>query len=211
MKLSVPMKPSLLALSVFSVLSAPSLAQQEEQTANEDKKKAQDIEQIQVTGRSVSYANNATAEEMKLQQTSMTSALAVVDNLPGVLINEGDPFGSDEWSTSISMRGFSIDLSQQQIGMTVDGISNGNSNYGGGTKANRFIDTENLQGVDVSQGTSDISSRSHEALGGTLDFRTIDPGFEEKAVVSATLGENNAQKIYARYETGELAREHTVG
>ncbi|ASG66412.1 TonB-dependent receptor [Idiomarina piscisalsi] len=207
MKLSVPMKPSLLALSVFSVLSAPTLAQQEEQTANDDKKKAQDIEQIQVTGRSVSYANNATAEEMKLQQTSMTSALAVVDNLPGVLINEGDPFGSDEWSTSISMRGFSIDLSQQQIGMTVDGISNGNSNYGGGTKANRFIDTENLQGVDVSQGTSDISSRSHEALGGTLDFRTIDPGFEEKAVVSATLGENNAQKIYARYETGELARD----
>jgi hypothetical protein len=207
MKLSVPMKPSLLALSVFSVLSAPTLAQQEEQTANDDKKKAQDIEQIQVTGRSVSYANNATAEEMKLQQTSMTSALAVVDNLPGVLINEGDPFGSDEWSTSISMRGFSIDLSQQQIGMTVDGIANGNSNYGGGTKANRFIDTENLQGVDVSQGTSDISSRSHEALGGTLDFRTIDPGFEEKAVVSATLGENNAQKIYARYETGELARD----
>ena len=207
MKLSVPMKPSLLALSVFSVLSAPTLAQQEEQTANDDKKKAEDIEQIQVTGRSVSYANNATAEEMKLQQSSMTSALAVIDNLPGVLINEGDPFGSDEWSTSISMRGFSIDLSQQQIGMTVDGIANGNSNYGGGTKANRFIDTENLQGVDVSQGTSDISSRSHEALGGTLDFRTIDPGFEEKAVVSATLGENNAQKIYARYETGELARD----
>ena len=206
MKLYAPMKPSLLALSVLSAVSTTALAQQDEQTSDDENNKEK-MEQIQVTGRSVSYANNATAEEMKMQQTSMTSALSVIDNLPGVLVNEGDPFGSDEWSTSISMRGFSIDLSQQQIGMTIDGISNGNSNYGGGTKANRFIDTENLQGVEVSQGTSDISSRSHEALGGTLNFTTIDPGFEERTVVSTTLGENNAQKIFARYETGEIARD----
>ena len=68
---------------------------------------------------------------MKKQQTPMTSALSIIDNLPGVLVNEGSPFGSDEWSTSISIRGFTLDLESQQIGMTVDGISNGNSNYGG--------------------------------------------------------------------------------
>ncbi|PPT05828.1 TonB-dependent receptor [Geitlerinema sp. FC II] len=38
--------------------------------------------------------------------------------------------------------------------MTVDGIANGNSNYGGGAKANRYIDTENVKGVEVSQGTA---------------------------------------------------------
>ena len=208
MKTYVPMKQSLIALSVLSALSAtslPAMAQDtQDQQAEEEKEQ---MEAIVVTGRSVSYANNAASAEMKKQQTSMTSALAMVDNLPGVLVNEGDPFGSDEWSTSISIRGFQLDLESQQIGMTVDGISNGNSNYGGGTKASRYIDTENLRGTEVSQGTADISSRSNEALGGTLNFTTIRPAYEEQFTVSTTIGEHNAQKLYARYDTGEIAKD----
>ncbi|PWW36443.1 outer membrane receptor protein involved in Fe transport [Idiomarina loihiensis] len=208
MKTYVPMKQSLIALSVLSALSAtslPAMAQDNQNQQAEEEK--EQMEAIVVTGRSVSYANNAASAEMKKQQTPMTSALAMVDNLPGVLVNEGDPFGSDEWSTSISIRGFQLDLESQQIGMTVDGISNGNSNYGGGTKASRYIDTENLRGTEVSQGTSDISSRSNEALGGTLNFTTIRPAYEEQFTVSTTIGEHNAQKVYARYDTGEIAKD----
>jgi len=194
---------SKLALSVSvamgtCALMAPALA------ADESK---ESMESITVVGRSVSYANNQTSDEMMKQQTSMTSVLAAIDNLPGVLINEGDTFGADDWSTSISIRGFQVDLSQQQIGMTVDGIANGNSNYGGGAKANRYIDTENLARVDVSQGTADIASRSHEALGGTLDFVTLMPGVDERLVVSATLAEFDGRKFFARYETGEIAKD----
>lgn len=190
---------SLLALAVFSALaSSPVMAQETEEVK-------QDIEEVTVVGRSVSYANNATDDAMIKQQSSLTSVLAAVDNLPGVLINEGDTFGSDDWSTSISIRGFQVDLSQQQIGITVDGIANGNSNYGGGAKANRFIDTENLRAVEVSQGTADVASRSNEALGGTLNFTTINPGTEEQLIVSATTGDFGAQKTYMRLETGELA------
>lgn len=168
---------------------------------------AENMEAITVIGRSVSYANNQTSDEMLKQQTSMTSVLAAIDNLPGVLINEGDTFGADDWSTSISIRGFQVDLSQQQIGMTIDGIANGNSNYGGGAKANRYIDTENLARVDVSQGTADIASRSHEALGGTLDFMTLMPGVDERLVVSTTLAEFDGRKFFLRYEAGEIAKD----
>lgn len=209
MNTNLPMKRSLIALSIvsaFSTLSLSAVAQEttDQQNAEEE---SEQFESIRVMGRSVSYANNTSSEEMQLQQTSMTSALSSINNLPGVLVNEGDPFGSDEWSTSVSIRGFQLDLESQQIGMTVDGIANGNSNYGGGTKANRFIDTENLRASEVSQGTADISSRSHEALGGTLNFTSIDPTFEEKFTVSTTWGEHNAQKLYARYDTGEIARD----
>lgn len=208
MKTYVPMKQSLIALSVLSALSATSLPVMAQDSQNQQaEEEKEQMEAIVVTGRSVSYANNASSAEMKKQQTPMTSALAMVDNLPGVLVNEGDPFGSDEWSTSISIRGFQLDLESQQIGMTVDGISNGNSNYGGGTKASRYIDTENLRGTEVSQGTSDISSRSNEALGGTLNFTTIRPAYEEQFTVSTTIGEHNAQKVYARYDTGEIAKD----
>ncbi|WP_440056922.1 TonB-dependent receptor domain-containing protein (plasmid) [Pseudoalteromonas sp. T1lg65] len=170
----------------------------------EEKKQDDTIEEVTVVGQSVSFANNATSDEMVKQQASMTSALAVIDNLPGVLINEGDTFGSDDWSTTVSIRGFQLSLDEQQIGITIDGIANGNSNYGGGAKANRYIDTENLGAVQVSQGTADIASRSNEALGGTLNFTTIDPSENQGLTLSITAGDFEAKKYFARYETGEV-------
>ncbi len=186
-----------LAMAVVTALAAQSTWAQEDPAAGS-------LEVVTVVGKSVSYANNDVSTEMIEQQSTITSVLAVIDNLPGVLINEGDTFGSDDWSTTVSIRGFQLSLDEQQIGTTADGIPNGNSNYGGGAKANRYIDTENLLGATVSQGTADIASRSHEALGGTINFTTIDPGEEEKLVISYTTGDFDAQKYYARYETGEL-------
>ncbi len=194
---------NLVSLSVLAALASPAYAQEPSQTAPA----AEEIEEITVVGRSVSYANNASSDEMQKQQANLSSVLAVVDNLPGVLINEGDTFGADDWSTSIVIRGFQVNLNEQQIGMMVDGIANGNSNYGGGAKANRYIDTENMQGVEVSQGTADIASRSHEALGGTINFTTLNPGMDQKLVTSFTAGEFDASKYYVRYETGEIFKD----
>ncbi|WP_249348266.1 TonB-dependent receptor plug domain-containing protein [Pseudoalteromonas aurantia] len=115
------------------------------------------MEEVAVVAQSVSFANNATSEEMSKQQAAMTSALAIIDNLPGVLVNEGDTFGSDDWSTTVSIRGFQLSLDEQQIGITIDGIANGNSNYGGGAKANRYIDTENLGTVQVLSMTLNVT------------------------------------------------------
>lgn len=188
-------------LAVLAALSSSSFVSAEEEVNEET------IEEVTVVGRSVSYANNATSKEMFKQQANLSSVLAAVDNLPGVLINEGDTFGADDWSTSIVIRGFQVNLNEQQIGMTVDGIANGNSNYGGGTKANRYIDTENLRGIEVSQGTADIGSRSHEALGGTLNFTTLNPNMEQGLVTSVTVGEFDASKYYVRYDTGEIFKD----
>jgi outer membrane receptor protein involved in Fe transport len=199
MKLKFAMTP--MALSV--ALAAGATAVNAQENAEQEDKLAM-LEEVMVVGRSVSYANNAASQEMKAAQSNMTSVLAVIDNLPGVLVNEGDTFGTDDWSTTISIRGFQVNLSEQQLGITVDGIANGNSNYGGGAKANRYIDTENLETVEVSQGTADVASRSNEALGGTLNFTTRNPGEEEQLVVSYTTGDFEAQKYYVRYETGEL-------
>ena len=92
------------------------------------------IQEVTVTAKPTSYANNVIEPAMLEQQSSVSSVLSI-DNLPGISINEGDAFGGDDWSTTITMRGFSIDGNQQQLGMTVDGIPNGGSNYGGGAKS----------------------------------------------------------------------------
>ncbi|MEC7699483.1 MAG: TonB-dependent receptor, partial [Pseudomonadota bacterium] len=90
-------KLSLAVLAALSSMTTPTVAWAEEaERADEER-----IEEITVVGRSVSYANNATSDDMFKQQANLSSVLAAVDNLPGVLINEGDTFGADDWSTSI--------------------------------------------------------------------------------------------------------------
>jgi len=163
------------------------------------------IEEVTVVARrDVVYSNAETTADMERAQTPLTSVLAVVDNLPGVSVQEGDAFGFDDWSTTLSMRGFKVDLDEQQLGITVDGMPNGDSNYGGGAKANRYIDGPNLGGVVVTQGTADIGSRSNEALGGTLDFTTENPRDERTLSLLATRAAFDGEKHYLRYDTGRM-------
>lgn len=164
-----------------------------------------EMDTIVIVGSGKTYSAIETTESMALQQAPITSVLGTVDNLPGVSINEGDAYGFDDWSTSLAVRGFQ----NGQIGLTIDGLPNGGSGYGGGSKANRYIDPLNLQSAEVSQGTSDIASRSNEALGGTINFQTQSPEDERRTRIGATVGEHDARGLYARYDTGLFLNDTT--
>lgn len=186
---------SLLALNLGSMAFAQAVD-------GEPRQYAEAADEIIVIGVGQTYNSNASSEEMALQQAPLTSVLAQIDNLPGVNVTEGDTYGFDDWSTNYTLRGFQTTLGEQQIGLTVDGMPNGDSNYGGGAKANRYIDPQNLAAVEVFQGTADIASRSNEALGGTLNFTTQDPLDEMRVRISGTIGDHDAQRIYGRLDTG---------
>lgn len=200
------MNRRLLTTAIAAISSAGSLASFA-QTDMASGVTAPSIEEVFIVSKKTTYGNSTVTEGMIAQTSPVASVLGAIKTVPGVLINEGDAFGGDDWSTTISIRGFQVNLDEQQLGMTVDGIPNGNSNYGGGAKANRFIDTFNLQGIEVSQGTSDIASRSHEALGGSLDFTTQDPIREERLRVASVIGDFNARKFYTRYDSGEFLQD----
>ena len=150
------------------------------------------------------FARNFVAEPMIRQQSNITAVTSVVDNLPGVSVQEGDAYAFDDWSSNVAMRGFQSTINDVQIGTTIDGFPNGTSDYWSGSKANRFVDPMNLGGVEVSQGTADIASRSVEALGGTFNYLTLDPAAERSHTASVTIGENEGQRFAARVETGSL-------
>lgn len=189
------------AISLATAMGAGHLAAQESgnETSNEK------LEEVVVLGTGTTFNSSAVTEPMLRQQSTITSVNALIDNLPGVSVTEGDTYGFDDWSTNITVRGFTTSLDEQQIGTTIDGIPNGGSGYGGGSKANRFVDPANIGGVEVSQGTSDIASRSHEALGGTIDYRTDDPLDDSRTRAEVSLGEFDAQRLYLRYDTGTFA------
>jgi hypothetical protein len=46
------------------------------------------------------FARNFVAESMIRQQSKITNVTAVVDNLPGVSVQEGDAYGFDDWSST---------------------------------------------------------------------------------------------------------------
>ncbi len=166
-------------------------------------------ESIVVTGQRTTYNNSTTTPEMVEDIAPVSSVLDVIDTLPGVQVQQGDAFGFDDWSTTISVRGFQTNLDQQQVGMTIDGLPNGGSNYGGGSKANRYIDTMNIGAVSVSQGTSDIASRSNEALGGTIDYQTSDPLDARRVRFSGSVGDYQARRYYGRFDTGLIFNDTT--
>jgi len=188
-------KKSLIALAISSAFALNAVAEDVNNEENE-------MEEVSVVAKKLSHANHEVDVKMAQQQSSITSVLALMDNLPGISINEGDAFGGDDWSTSITMRGFSIDGNQQQLGMTIDGIPNGGSNYGGGAKANRYLDSENMETIQVSQGTSDISSASLDALGGTFNFVSAMPEFEKNTKFAMTKGDHDASRYFVRHDTG---------
>ena len=198
MKALRTMQHPLVSACAAAVIAAPFAAAQETESGSA-------LEEIFVTAESLYFGNSAVTESMKLQQSPMTSVNALIDNLPGVSIQEGDTYGFDDWSTTIAVRGFQNSLSDQQIGTTIDGIPNGGSNYGGGAKANRYIDPSNLETVTVSQGTADIASRALDALGGTIDYLSNDPEEEQRIRAQASIGEFDAERYYVRYDTGRFA------
>ncbi len=150
------------------------------------------------------FASNVVSEPMLRQQPLVASIAGVVDNLPGVSVQEGDSYGLDDWSSSVAMRGYQVTITDVQIGTTVDGLPNGTSDYWSGAKAGRLLDPANLGGVEVSQGTADIASLSVEALGGTFHYQSRDPAEARMYAVSATVGEHAAKRFAMSFDTGPI-------
>ena len=171
-----------------------------------------EMEEISIVGEEARiFASNVVAAPMIRQQTPMMNLTSVVDNLPGVSVQEGDAYGMDDWSSNTAMRGFQVTINDSQIGTTIDGFSNGTSDYWSGSKVNRYIDVMNLGNVEVSQGTADIASQSVEALGGTINYTTSDPALERRYTVSATVGEHNGRRAAMRIDTGPLFGKNARG
>ena len=132
-------------VSLLAVLIAPApdaLAEAPQgDTGEAHSSDARTLDQVQVIGQATSYAKTSVRAETLNRQTVMSSVNDALNEVPGVVVSEADATGSSVWGTQISMRGFVTNRDTQQIGTTIDGLPNGGSGYGGGSLANRYIDT----------------------------------------------------------------------
>lgn len=131
-----------------------------------------------------------------------TSAIKVLSTLPGVNYQSSDAFGSYEWATRISVRGFN----QNQMGFTLDGIPLGDMSYANnnGLHISRAISSENLGGSELSQGAGALGTASTSNLGGTIEFTSRAPSTTFGVLGSATYGSYDTQHEFVRLDTGEV-------
>ena len=129
-----------------------------------------------------------------------TSALKVVERLPGVNMQSADPFGTYEWSNRITIRGFQT----QQIGQTFDGITLGDMSYGNfnGLGIGRAIDPDNLGGATVLQGSGALGTSSSNNLGGVVQYTSADALNARTVSLSQMIGDASTRRTSGRFDTG---------
>ncbi|MFM7377145.1 MAG: TonB-dependent receptor [Erythrobacter sp.] len=134
--------------------------------------------------------------------TAGSSPFIALRKLPGVNFQSADPFGTYEWSTRITLRGFN----QNQLGFTLDGVPLGDMSYGNtnGLHISRAIIADNIGQTRVSQGAGALGTASTSNLGGTIEFFSRDPQDELNVAGNLTYGDSNTFRGYATFDTGDL-------
>ncbi|MDR2366031.1 MAG: TonB-dependent receptor [Zoogloeaceae bacterium] len=160
-------------------------------------------EDISVFGQGeVRQVQNITREDLQ-KAVPGANPTKVLEKLPGVHFQSADPLGANEWSSRLTVRGFT----QQYLGYTLDDIPLGDSAYAAhnGLSIGRAIIAENIGRVTLSQGAGALGTPSTSNLGGTVSFHSDDPENTFSARAGLTLGEDNIRRLYARLDTGQFA------
>ncbi len=184
-------------MASVAIASAPAMAQQQNTPAEDEA--AED--EIVVFGQGETrQVQELTSKELLILAPG-TSPLKAIEKLPSVNFQSADPFGTYEWSSRVSIRGFN----QNQLGYTLDGIPLGDSSYGNnnGLHIGRAIISENIGVTRVSQGSGSIGTQATNNLGGTLEFFSGD--FSDGLGVDANLtyGSENTIRGFGRVNFGE--------
>lgn len=147
-------------------------------------------------------AETSVTRAMLESQVAGTNILKAVGQLPGVSFSSSDPLGLDTWGTSVYVRGFF----QDSIGMTLDGVPLNDQTYvsvNGINVADAWI-SDDIQGVEVSQGAGGVDLPGNSSLGGTMRFHTTDPKDKMGAKASQVFGSYGSLRTYVRADSGAL-------
>jgi len=162
-----------------------------------------EVEEITILGQGQARQVQTISGEELTFEVPGASPLKLVERLPSVNLQYADPFGSYEWSTRITIRGFN----QSQLGFTLDEVPLGDMTYGNhnGLHISRAIASENVGQVELAQGAGSLSTASSTNLGGSLKYSSRRPSNEFEFLAALTAGSENTKRAFLRLDTGELS------
>ncbi|QDQ28116.1 TonB-dependent receptor [Chitinimonas arctica] len=130
------------------------------------------------------------------EKTSTANAYQLIDKLPGINAHSQD--GSGLFGGTLTVRGFSA----SQMGFTVNGAP---VNDSGGYEVYpmEYVDSENLEEIFVTQGTTDNDAPHIGATGGNVGLVLQKPQDAFRLRLTQTMGMNSLYKTFARIDTGK--------
>jgi iron complex outermembrane receptor protein len=130
------------------------------------------------------------------------SPYQLIDMLPGINTSSQDATGL--FGGSLTMRGFNSD----QIGFTIDGAPvNDSGNFA--VYPQEYVDSENLEEIFVTQGSTDTDAPHVGATGGNIGIVSNNPTDYFRVKAAQTFGELNMFKSFIRLDTGKFANDTT--
>lgn len=133
-----------------------------------------------------------------VKQAPTLNAFQLVNLLPGANVSSSDPYGLSATS-GITLRG----LGQDQIGVLLEGAPQNDIGYYYAYPS-QFADAENVQQVDLAQGSVNIDAPVVAAAGGLLSLTLDDPKDAPGALVNLSVGSYDERRLFARIDTGTL-------
>ncbi|GBR03404.1 TonB-dependent receptor [Acetobacter oeni] len=138
------------------------------------------------------------SHEYIAKQSPASNALALVSLSPGANVSMGDPFGVSDQS-NINVRG----LNQQEIGFTFEGAPmNDPDDYT--PNSSEWVDSENMESIQLQQGAPDIETPTTTSSGGTMAVRMRNPLEKRGGQVDVSYGSHQMNRQYIRYDTGRI-------
>ena len=136
-------------------------------------------------------------QEIIARQNPGQTILDTINVIPGVSFQNNDAYGSS--GGTLTVRGFD----SSRVSLTFDGVPlNDSGNYA--IYSNQQLDPELIEQVNVNLGSTDVDSPTASAVGGTVNYRTRNPGKVFGGRVVGSLGEYDFRRIFAMIDTGEF-------
>ena len=134
-------------------------------------------------------------QEFIKNQRSGQSIDDIINMMPGVSFQNNDPYGSS--GGTLSIHGFDA----SRISQTFDGIPlNDTGNYA--LYSSQQLDSELIDQVNVSLGSTDIDSPTASATGSTVNYTTRKPTEDFHARLAGSAGEYDYFRIFGVIDTG---------
>jgi iron complex outermembrane recepter protein len=134
-------------------------------------------------------------QEFIARQNPGQTILDTINQIPAVNFQNNDAYGSA--GGTLNIRGFGGD----RISLTFDGIPlNDSGNYA--IYSNQQLDPELIEQVNVNLGTTDVDSPTASAVGGTVNYRTLNPTEDFGVKLSGSAGEFEFFRIFGLVNTG---------
>ena len=131
------------------------------------------------------------------RQTPGQTVNDMINYLPGVNFQNNDPYGSA--GGTLTIRGFDA----TRISETFDGVTlNDDGNYA--LYASELLDSEVIDSVTVSLGSTDVDSPTSSASGSTVNFRSHEASDDFHAKMSGSAGSDDFFRVFGMIDTGRF-------